>query len=108
MSPVLGENKPHQYKPVCENHDEYCDICLKDEHDPIHTVKQTSSFDVAFVEFCNKKSTEYRKKCDEIKKKKKTTFYLDKEWRVMWNRWGYYINQAQREINQPKEKQNEG
>jgi hypothetical protein len=97
----IKENKmiKHNYKPRCENHDEYCSICLKDENDPIHQ-KQTSSFDVQFVKFCNDKSAEYRKKCKEIEKKKKHTWYLDKEWKVMWHRWGYYVNQAQREVNQ--------
>lgn len=98
MDPVLGENKPHQYKPVCESHDEYCNICLKDENDPIHIVKKTSSFDVGFVEFCNKKSGEYLNKCKEIKKKNKKWFF-DKEWEVMWYRASYYTAQANREIN---------
>jgi len=97
MDPVLGENKPHPYKPVCENHDEYCAVCLKDENDPIHfiTVKK---FDVAFVEFCNRKSEEYLNKCKEIKKKKPYSWAFDKEWEVMWYRASYYSEKAKKEI----------
>ena len=87
MDPVLGENKPHQYKPVCESHDEYCAICLKDERDPIHNIEQISSFDVAFVEFCNKKAKEYYNKSEKIKTKKPFTYYLDEEISVLRNFW---------------------
>ena len=96
--PVLGENKSHTYKPVCESHDEYCAICLKDENDPIHK-QSIYSFDVPFVDFCLEKTKEYHKKCEELEKKHKLWF-LNKEWRTMWFRWGYYLEQAQREVNQ--------
>ena len=54
--------------------------------------------DMSFVDFCLKKVEEYKQKCTKIEEKKKNTWVFDKEWRVMWHRWGYYLAIAEREI----------
>ena len=52
---------------------------------------------IAFVDFCLSKVRECQQKCEAIEKKNKLWF-MNKEWIVQWNRWGYYMEKANREV----------